>query len=230
MTEEEKKKKIIDRLKKVQALAERGEEGEAENAARMLGKMLEKHRMSMFDLDTGDEPEDTIEKRSSTIAGGKTWERQLAFAVFDYFDCRFAYRRKSKGYDTKDVIVGYSEDIECGEYLFHIAKRQIEDSTTRARANGEVFGRSAINVYRISMVWGFKEKLKELKAEINADNMEYGLMVLDRKKQVDLWVSQNESWGKGVPVRVSVNSEAHQRGRDIRISKGVYGKKQKRLG
>ena len=225
---DQQKQKIVQRLQKVKNLMDRGVDGEAENAARMLGKMLEKHRMSMADLDFADEPQDKIARQHHDVAGNHAWTRDLATAVFDYFDCRFAY---VPGSNRPDTVVGFTEDIECGLYLYDVAKRQIEESVAKARADGEIKGRTQINDYRVSMVWGFTIKLQELKREISSENQEYGLMVLDRKKQVNDWVNQHCTWGTGRTRRFNRNDVAVQRGKDIKINRGVRGEvRQKRLG
>lgn len=225
---DQQKQKIINRLQKVKNLMDRGVDGEAENAARMLGKMLEKHRMSMADLELGDVYQDKIDRQQHHVAGNHAWTRDLATAVFSYFDCRFAY---VPGSDRPDTVVGFTEDIECGLYLYDVAKRQIEESVSKARKEGEINGRFAINNYRVSMVWGFGIKLQELKREISSENQEYGLMVLDRKKQVNDWVNQYCTWGTSRTRRFNRNDVAVQRGKDIKINKGVKGEvRQKRLG
>jgi hypothetical protein len=225
---EQQKQKIINRLQKVKNLMDRGVEGEAENAARMLGKMLEKHRMSMTDLDFNDEPQDSIARQRHHVAGNHAWTRDLANAVFGYFDCRFAY---VPGSHHPDTVVGFTEDIECGLYLYDVAKRQIEESVAKARADGEIKGRSQINNYRVSMVWGFGIKLQELKREISGENQEYGLMVLDRNKQVNDWVNQHCDWNRSRTRRFNRNDTAVQRGKNIKINKGVNGTvRQRRLG
>lgn len=225
---DQQKQKILKRLQKVKNLMDRGVDGEAENAARMLGKMLEKHRMSIADIPEDEEVADKIERQRHHVAENNNWTRDLASAVFRYFDCKFGY---VTGSSSADTVVGFTEDIECGLYLYDVAKRQIEESVALARANKEIKGRSAINDYRISMVWGFTLKLRELKRDINNENQEYGLMVLDRQKQVAEWFEQHCSWGSARSRKVNLNNTAVERGKQIKINKGVKGEsRQRRLG
>lgn len=220
---EQQKNKIIDRLQKIKALADEGAEGEAENAAKLLGKMLAKHRMSMEDLKVTD-PDEIIRQRIENM-GDRSWIRTLYGKVARYFDCRFAFRKR--GGDC--TLVGYSEDIECAKYLFVVAKRQIEASTVAAKARGEIFGKSEYHNYRMSMVWGFDSKLREIKAEVSTDNPGYGIVLRDRGQRVSDWVDENCSWGSGSRTRYRRNQSAYDRGREIRISTGIKGENAKRI-
>ena len=214
---EQQKQKIVQRLQKIKALSEQGVDGEAENAAKLLAKMLAKHRMSMEDIETTEE-EDTIQKVKIENEGDRAWIRKLYGAVARYFDCRYAYASGGK-----DTLVGYTEDIECVKYLFVVAKRQIDASVANAKAMGEIHGRSGFNSYRHSMVSGFHSKLVELKREISEDNPGYALVLQGRKERVNNYVDEFCSWGNGRSASYRHNSTAYSRGKQIKINKGVGG-------
>jgi hypothetical protein len=219
-------RKIIERLQKIKALAERGAEGEAENAAKLLGKMLAKHRLSIADIEIKEEPEDVIEKIRHQGVSNTSWQRTLASACARYFDCRYAY---TTGVPT-DMLCGYTEDIECFKYLFTVAKRQIETQTKEASRKGEIKGRRAMNAYRLSMVMGFRTKLDEMKRDICQEDQAYGLMVMDRSSKVNAFVDKNCNIRSGRGVGFSMNGSAYDKGKSMTINTGINGRGQKRLG
>lgn len=217
---------IIKRLKKVQALSEKGVEGEAENAARMLAKLLAKHRLSMKDLDIPQDEEDFVRKdRLTSFVGNATWERQLAFAVARYFDCKFAYIAASKS----DTIVGHGEDIECFTFLFTVARRQIISTVETAKKSGEIKGRTQINGYKVSMVMGFDSKLNQVKDEISHENVGYAIVLADRSAMVRDFVEKNCRFYSNRPTSYQYNSSGYDKGTKIRMDKGIRGGMSKRL-
>lgn len=228
---------IIDKIRKLQALAERGVGGEAENAAKMISKLLTKHRIDMAELDVEDQ--DQISKGDAVMGGTSSWERQLATEIARHYDCRYAYAarkvwRKGCGYPksherfkTKrpDTIVGFAEDVALAEYLYVIAKRQIESELKVAKRNGRVHGRRGANTFRFSMVLGLRDKLAEIKREENQENPGYAIIVADRKSQVNDWVANKCShWRSGNSTRYGHDRHAYNKGKNMEIQTGINGR------
>ncbi len=228
---------IIDKIRKLQALAERGVGGEAENAAKMISKLLTKHRISMAELDVEDQ--DEIQKGDAVMGGGTSWERKLADVVAKHYDCRYAYHVKhvwtKKSRYTKwhrrfhhkspDTIVGFAEDVALAEYLYVIAKRQIEQELKVAKRNGRVYGRRGANEWRISMVRGLRDKLTEIRREENQENPGYAIIVADRKSQVTQWVeSECSHWSSGRSTAYGTNRDAYNKGKAMDIQTGINGR------
>lgn len=219
------KEKIIDQIKRLQALAERGVGGEAENAAKLISKLLAKHRISMAELDVDDQ--DEITKGDAVMGGTSSWERSLAHIIAMHYDCRYAYSSVRRRSTTKrpDTIVGFAEDVALAEYLYVIAKRQIEQELTIAKRNGQFHGRRGANTFRMSMVLGLRDKLAEIKREENQENPGYGLILAERKSQVDSWVtSQCSHWRNGSTTRYGHNSDAYNKGKNMSIQTGLNGR------
>jgi hypothetical protein len=228
---------IIDKIRKLQALAERGVGGEAENAAKMISKLLTKHRIDMAELDVEDQ--DEIQKGDATMGGTSSWERQLAYEIAKHYDCRYAYSRKRvwtknsiypkwhRRFKEKrpDTIVGFAEDVALAEYLYVIAKRQIESELKDAKRRGRVHGRRGANVWRISMVFGLRDKLAEIKREENQENPGYAIIVADRKSQVNDWVeSECSHWSSGRPTNYNTRRDAYNKGKAMDIQTGINGR------
>lgn len=230
------KETIIDKIKKLQALAERGVGGEAENAAKLISKLLAKHRISMAELDVDDQ--DEITKGDAVMGGTSSWERQLATEIARHYDCRYAYSKRKvwregsrypKWHDifkTKrpDTIVGFAEDVALAEYLYVIAKRQIEQELTIAKRNGRVHGTRECNTFRMSMVLGLRDKLAEIKREENQENPGYGIILTERKSQVNEWVANQCSWRVGNSTRYGHDRHAYNRGKAMNIQSGLNGR------
>lgn len=215
---------IIDKIRKLQALAERGVGGEAENAAKMISKLLTKHRIDMAELDVEDQ--DEIQRFESDMGGGTTWERQLATEIARHYDCRYAYSVNRRGYEKRpDTIVGFAEDVALAEYLYVIAKRQIEQELKVAKRNGRVHGRRGANTFRFSMVLGLRDKLAEIKREENQENPGYAIIVADRKSQVNDWVAnQCSHWRSGNTTRYGHDRHAYNKGKNMEIQTGINGR------
>ena len=67
---------IIERLKKIAALAERGIGGEKENAKRILARMMEKYEITLEDLGQGRKAKKHVFKYKSK------WEREILFQCY----------------------------------------------------------------------------------------------------------------------------------------------------
>lgn len=103
--------KIQDKLRKLQALAERGAGGERVNAARMLGKLLARHGLTVDDL--ADE-----RREMRWFPAPTTFERRLACQILAKVcntDDPPAYRNKSR---TKQIGIEVTP-AEAIEFELH---------------------------------------------------------------------------------------------------------------
>lgn len=119
--------KVIDKVKKLLALASDGEKSEAESQTAMLHaqKLMMKHKLSENDLQNGQE---SLEKDIIYSEFGmreKTWySAKLANIVADNFRCfyYFMYKNGDKKYANL-TFFGYEEDVniavEVYEYAFN---------------------------------------------------------------------------------------------------------------
>src|SRR5215213_9872497 len=77
---------IIDKVRKIAALAERGEQGEMENAAAMLSRLLLKYNLTLAELDLRDRPSVGV----SWMDGSEpfTWRSELIMQLANHHFCQ----------------------------------------------------------------------------------------------------------------------------------------------
>lgn len=100
--------KIIELAKKLKALADRGVDGEKENAAEMLGKFMEKHKLSLEDI----EGEKKRRRRFKVLADQKIFFNQICSNVLGR-----NYRVESTGQAIYKVV-----EVTDAEYVEILAK------------------------------------------------------------------------------------------------------------
>lgn len=119
--------KIIDRLKKILAIANdaAATEGERDTALKMAYNLMERHNLSMADL-----PEQAEEKRemADIIISVDKWGRTVAHAMADLFFCKYFFMRTGTTGKDKHVFVGRVSNtataIAMTEYVLKSIKRE----------------------------------------------------------------------------------------------------------
>ena len=149
--------RIIERIKKVLALAQNNPcEEEAKSAALQAQKLLAKYHLSMAEVEATDTTkEDPIEELSVTVGAGKKWKYTLADVVAKNFRCKHFYYGRGT-----IVFYGHKVDTEIAaetfKYLFNLGHR-LADSL-RVKTYHETG--SATGVYN-SFVAGFCRGIQE---------------------------------------------------------------------
>ena len=92
---------LIERLKKIAALAERGIGGEKENAKRILARMMEKYGITSEDLGEGREVKKHVFKYKSK------WEKEILFQCY----CRASGKNTSSYWQMGRGIVVFKLDF-----------------------------------------------------------------------------------------------------------------------
>ena len=232
MSDQERKNKIIDRIKKAMKLAERGVGGEAENASRIVAKMMAEHNILEAELkERGEASDDTIGKHRTKEVGTPQWQRNLMGVVARHCNCRFAYTKGGGG-----VLVGYSHDVAVAEYLYVIASREIAKrarSYVRVELDDEWYDmgdkRRMGNEFKVNAVSGFREKLAEIRRDQRAEwdtegNDQQFALVQSRKNEVAEYVKENTNWSSGRhSTSYGHNSDGRAAGRSISIHQGLNG-------
>lgn len=179
-------KNIIDRIKKLLALAKGNTNAaEATAAALKAQKLIADYDVSKAELHE-DEPEEIVEITSGEIKG-KPWSKRLAHVIADNFRCQHFYnwsghRSYWTGRATKEsetvTFVGYDTDAEAATVtfnrLFEIGNRLADAECRKARRE-----RGTAHGVRNSFLLGFVEGIrKELEKQCVA-------LMLVRPKAVD---------------------------------------------
>ena len=175
-------KSIIDRIKKLLALAKGNTNtAEATAAALKAQKLIADHDVSKADL-YEDEPEDI-----RSVTKGNPWARRLAHAIADNFRCRWymdrsgtrdIWTRRVTIDDIHVVFVGYETDAEAAtvtyDRLYEIGNKLANAEVRRARREqGTACG--VKNSFLLGYVDGIR---KELEKQSTA-------LILVRPKAVD---------------------------------------------
>ena len=197
-------KKIIDRIKKLLALAkENTNAAEATAAALKAQKLIAEYDVSKAELHE-DEPENLVEVKSDSDTHGNPWGVSLASAVADNFRCRL-YLNSTSVYDhwtgrskshRRIVFMGYDTDAEAAKVTFD---RLYEIGTKLANAacrrERELYGTASgvKNSFLMGFVKGIRDELEKQSVAL----------VLVRPKAVDDFADEVTSNFRTVRTRVS---------------------------
>ena len=131
--------KIIDRIRKVKALADAGTEGEAANAASGLARMLHKYNLTMVDLEMPEEAmiEQFVAYGQQTKA---VWKTRLASTIAKVTFCKVILS------GTNLHFIGRQSDLEVAVYLTQTLLSKIE---------GMAFTKTHEYVEEFKSLWGY---------------------------------------------------------------------------
>lgn len=121
--------KIIDKIRKLLALAEGSEGNEAEVAAAKAEELIRKHRVDLGDLADKHDPVGTHLLRVSQAA----WEADLAWALAAHLSVAAVRTRRWVDGERCTLLVGYgrSSSLATWDYLVDVARRAINDACRR---------------------------------------------------------------------------------------------------
>jgi len=233
--------KIIERIQKLMRLADGSEGNESETAMRMARRLMTEHAVTEQQLAESDRPSDPLVKMTVSFVknelsideskrryrGQKTqqWKRDLAFSIAYYLDIKGA---QSSGTNMFHFY-GYQSDCEIAVYLYTVVANQI-DKAAKAYCKSPSWedrhkhGKTLGAEFRQSAVSGLRSKLREMKKTEPEENPDGFALMVSRKKQVDQWVSDNFTFGKGVARKGASHSSAgYKAGQRVRLNKGVSG-------
>jgi hypothetical protein len=99
---------LIQKIKHIQALAEQGDRGEAENAAAKLQHLLAKHNITLLDLDTySDKIGSKVKDQMFWMSSRSNWRRELLNQVSRANYCRMVFYPGSR----QVSVIGYEHNI-----------------------------------------------------------------------------------------------------------------------
>lgn len=192
------KEKIVDRVRKIIALADSSEyEGEVAKAMAMARRLMAQHSISMADLDEKEQFGKVIIPSCSL-----RWKRLLLGVLGQFFGVSQCYCGRTKSIEAYGAIDHLEVFQACAEYAL---------KEVLAASKGK--GRSIINSYRISMVLGVKSVLAEHEQSAQAEtaiiaingakSKEYMLeqiSVSNKKRPSIKYYRQEEGYERGVQV------------------------------
>lgn len=153
-------------------------EAEAMAAAEAVGRLLDTYNLSMAEVDLRDEPTKTVTVKHRGVR--RTPADHCLMAIAEFCDAKvftwttWVKSKARKGY-TKALaevrFFGLESDAELAAYLYEVIARSIE-TETRAYARNPLrrrgAGRSATTSFGHGMAGRVRDRLRALKAEMNA--------------------------------------------------------------
>lgn len=191
---QEERKKILERIKKIMAVAKGSSfEGEADTAMKMAQSYMKQYGLSMSDVEF---QEELKEKIIHDIMTGKEnpraiqrWTQILAGVCGMIFDCQFVLVKD----DPKDRLsyIGYSNDVEMAKLLFGILYNSIRTHSRKLYPMKMSIFNKAKDSFRLGCCIRLLERAHEEKQKDQKENNRYGLMVVEKGLRVKNWSDEN---------------------------------------
>jgi Protein of unknown function (DUF2786) len=134
MNQQVNKDKLVDKVRKLLALAGSSNEHEAARAAEKAQAILAEYNLSMTDVKSTDEKED-LKIDKSIVTDSVPWRRRLGVAVAQMYFCKYFYTFKKEyipsrpnGYVRHDVhsFVGAEHNLVIAKLMFQYLNETIE--------------------------------------------------------------------------------------------------------
>lgn len=223
MTVSDSRKKLIDRITKLLALAEdsAATQGEKDNAARMAAELMAKHNIALQDAQA--KPEYQIDDDAEVSTTDK-FDWTLAHAVATFNGCQTIFHRPAGSRDKVFRVVGTTADIEAYAYMKDVVYRQRTDAYLNHVRNNPHYqrGTKAQREYYMGFAYGVWNLIDNLMRKRDAVIHERGLVVLDEQAQAKAWYEQqfgNLRSSKSNAGKFDING--FNAGKEARLNKGV---------
>lgn len=158
-----KKDYIINKIRKLLALASSKNENEAQSALLMAQKLMAIHNIEMSQIDSVRNDHNVIEEEAESKRHKTIWKRRLAQVIANNFKCDTFFR----GFGTYSTIfVGKRENIDICETVYLAAVRFINKffSEYWRKQNRPVSESIKLkNSYALGFIYKLNEKFKEQK-------------------------------------------------------------------
>lgn len=198
--------KILDRIKKMMALANSpaATEGERDTALRMSYSLLAKYNLSMLDIDEHNlQPQEKRQEETTTFVV-YPWARHIAVSVADLFFCKYYFRRPSDGKQATHAFIGKESNATTCAYMAEFVVRSVMKEASR------MYG-SAIAPEARNFAVGAARRIQERVAAIRKNEHESDKVPGTALMLVNLHASEklaNEAWltAQGVTLVSKVSS------------------------
>lgn len=215
---------VLEKIKKILALSKNNpNEEEAALAAAKARELLDKYNLSIKDLKE-DMQIDGIEDCFIKIEDGiPKWTQNLLYYTALYNDCTYYWHHLRDGYAMS--IVGHTSDLEIFEYTYKYLKHMVETLKSQVQVPRGINVRYYHNSYCYGIVRGLWDRMKRDKETTTTAGDSRALMVIDRKKAVDVYCKENLKlrYEKGRSLRIDsfAYSQGYKDSDKITLRKGV---------
>lgn len=236
----DKKKKMIEKVKKLLSLSDSPNEHEAILAARRAKDILDKYNLTMTEIDTPEINENVYDTGSIQI---KNWLAFLANGVAKNFNSQIymvkGIRKTNwnrNGKNAKLVFVGSELDLEIVNYVFGYLKKTVEtmtDNYLKSLPNRTNINKKTLkNSYVLGLVSEINKKITEfakkddVSDEMSASGKTGKELIIIKKDAIGEFLKDKNLKSKKRNTS-KVNGEAYNKGgadgKNVSINRGVYG-------
>ena len=220
---------VIEQIKKLQALSTSSNANEAAAAAAAANRLIDKYRVSQYDLESSIQFEEPIIQDSDPLyqTGRITaWKSHLVYVLTKHYgvayynDVSFPKDRKVSNYR----MVGKASDIQIVRYMFSWLSMEC-DRLAAKEAKGSDMGRVYVASYQEGFVAGVAKQLEISRQEIKKEASAAAMIKIDARYQL----SKDEMY-KLVPSLKSVKSSSARQINGSAFAKGMEKGKSIHLG
>ena len=243
---------VVSKIRKLLALAEGSEGNEAEVAAKMADNLMRKHAVSLSHLEEDEIREADPLGVHAFEVGSTTWAIRLAWALAKHCNVsairssQFTNRHPTKkgddgyglelggGYKTRTWAIGYGHrsDLEVWDYLFTVARREIQKAAKAHRAIlreraykwGHEVSRTDMTRFREGAVVGLRRTLFEQRTSSESTQCSTTALAVQSRAQ-RARAEMTEKNPRLTPYRGGVGAcpTGIGAGMNIQLNKGIRG-------
>lgn len=203
---------IIDRIKKLRNLASHNSNPhEAEAAAAQAVRLLSEHRIAEAQLlvETGDPSGIAEDDSLPAMARFQHWRSYLLEVLCELHGCAHHYEKTKGGFVPH--LYGKAEDLELVRETYTWLALTVDQAAEKAcEGRSPKYGRD----YRVSVVYGLREAIREAKAQAEKGASSSALALLDeRSKQAAKRVAKALRGAPKLPKGPdAIDEDAYKRG------------------
>jgi hypothetical protein len=229
--------KIVDRIRKLLALSGSSNANEASTAAAMAHRLMVEHAISMESLQEGELLSKDPVKMVALPIGRATWAIRLAWVLGAH--CNVSVVRAQRGWAfgargsnarrVHAVAYGHTSDLQVWEYLYSVARKEIE-RLTKAYRKAEIrdwgyITRTECTQFREGAVNGLGDKLYEQrKAARTSEPTSTGLVLQSRAQRAKAAMNAANPALGHYQGGVGGSNAGHRAGQSIQLNKGMGGR------
>ena len=182
---------VIDRIRKLRALASSANVHEAAAAAAAAERLIQEHNLSEASVQVESEEEPVTHDVVADVGGFRivTWQSHLLhYLGRAYQACGFFQRKRGEGYVYK--AYGRPADLATLRYQFAFFSAEI---TRLAALECKGRGKTFANSYRLGAVAAIAEALSTVQRETRAEASSSALVVVDRRTDLAREARDNQN-------------------------------------
>lgn len=166
------------------------------NATAILQRMVEKHQLSIADLESEALNEGITVEKIHVGSNFTSWGRALSTAIGHSFDCEVVFSTIRDEHWRRVAsfrIIGTESDVQCVVYLYDVLSRLLRKMGIEAAHTLGYYGgdlRGFLNSYIIGASVTIGERLRERREARAAENNDVRALVAVKDKSVERYIER----------------------------------------